>query len=143
MSIEQNKAIYMQFLDILNTGETDRLATIADADNFREMVVGVTPDWQTLPVAIEALAKDRQAIPDLTLQPDDLWFDGEWVIARCHAEGTNTGNFYGAPPSGNRVSFQAIDIVRIVNGKIVERSLMPDATTMLRQMSLTPGERNT
>lgn len=139
MSAEANKAVYIEFLDIVNTGESERLAAIVDPSNFREICIGVTPDWMTLDVARAALAKMRHAIPDLTMTVTDLWCDGEWVIARNHAEGVNSGDFYGAPPSGNLVSFTALDIIRVVDGKLVERSLMPDVATMMRQMGLMPG----
>jgi predicted ester cyclase len=60
------------------------------------------------------------AFPDLRLTIEDQIAEGEKVVTRWTARGTNMGELMGTPPTGQRVVVTGISIHRFVEGKIVE-----------------------
>lgn len=76
------------------------------------------------------------AFPDFTATTDDLVVDeveGK-VAIRWSAVGTHRGGFLGCPPSGRRVTFRGIEIIRIQNGRIVERWGEWDGIDLVEQL---------
>ena len=63
----------------------------------------------------------RSGFPDLKLSPEAIYTDGDTVIARLRMTGTHSGEYFGIPPTGKSVDITGIDIVRIEEGKAVER----------------------
>ena len=59
--------------------------------------------------------------PDLTLSCDDIVPSGDKVAVRWTATGTHEGDQLGVPATHRKVTLSGIDIVRIANGRIVER----------------------
>jgi predicted ester cyclase len=59
--------------------------------------------------------------PDLYAQVHDMLADGDKVVTRKTFHGTHTGEFMGLPPTGNAISVDVIDIVRVRDEKFVER----------------------
>jgi predicted ester cyclase len=55
------------------------------------------------------------------------------------ARGTHQGEFMGIAPTGKPVSFSAIDVVRIADGKIVERWSQADNLALLQQLGAVPA----
>ena len=52
--------------------------------------------------------------------------------------GTNTGEFFGAPPTGKSIDVGAVSTFRIVDGKIVEDHICEDTLGMLKQLGVIP-----
>ena len=63
----------------------------------------------------------RAAFPDLRLTVEEMVAEGDRVSVRFTARGTHQGEFWGAPPTGSRVAWEVISIVRLAGGKIAER----------------------
>ena len=61
------------------------------------------------------------AFPDLRLTIEDQIAEGEKVVTRWTARGTNMAELMGTPPTGRRMVVTGITVDRIVDGKIVER----------------------
>ena len=80
----------------------------------------------------------RQAFPDLQTRVDDIFADGEKVVARSTMIGTHTGTFMNMPPSGKQINVKGIDIVRMSNGKAVEHWGLFDSLTMMQQLGAIP-----
>jgi predicted ester cyclase len=64
--------------------------------------------------------------------------DGDVVWTRNRATGTNDGSFLGNPPTGKPMSIDVFDVLRVVNGKIVEHWGVPDRLGVLFQLGLMP-----
>jgi steroid delta-isomerase-like uncharacterized protein len=62
----------------------------------------------------------RDAIPDVHFTVDQVIAEGDLTAAYWTAEGTFQGELFGVPPSGNRVSFAGVDLVRAVDGKATD-----------------------
>jgi predicted ester cyclase len=68
-----------------------------------------------------AFALFQRAFPDTTHVLEDLVAEGDRVVARIRAQGTHTGELFGHPPTGRKVTLTGITIYRLRGGRIVER----------------------
>jgi predicted ester cyclase len=87
----------------------------------------------------QAVTLFRTAFPDLRYEVEAQLAEGELVLSRFSASGTQTGSFLGAAPSGRQVTYTGMDLNRIVNGKIVESWVNYDALALLQQLGLVPA----
>lgn len=76
------------------------------------------------------------AFPDLVAEVRDVVVDTETasVAVRWSAEGTHRGQYLGAHPSGKKVRFKGIEVLRISNGLIAERWGEWDGIDLLEQL---------
>ena len=65
---------------------------------------------------------------------EDYVVEGDRVVTRCRFEGTHTGNFFGVPPSGRKVSVAVIHIDRFTDGKLVEHLGQIDLLGLMQQI---------
>jgi predicted ester cyclase len=81
----------------------------------------------------------RRAFPDFTLTIEDLVVDGDLVWTRNVGSGTNDGPYMGHPPTHRPMRVDVFDVLRVVDGKIVEHWGVPDRLGALMQMGLMGG----
>jgi predicted ester cyclase len=86
----------------------------------------------------EAFRRIRSGFPDLKLTPEAMYTDGDTVIARVRVTGTHNGEFSGIPPTGKSIDTAVIDIVRVEDGKAVERWGIFDVVKMMQQLGQFP-----
>jgi steroid delta-isomerase-like uncharacterized protein len=134
MSTEQNKAIVRQMVE-----ETFNRGNVSRTDDF------LAPDFverEELPPGIPRTREGvkqltialRSAFPDFKATIDDIVAEGDKVVVRQTWSGTHKGEFMGIPPTGKRVSFGVIDIIRIAGGKAVEHWGQMDSMGMMQQL---------
>lgn len=80
----------------------------------------------------EAMAQVHAAIPDIEFTIEDAVQRGDTLWARVTGRGTATGPFFG-PPSGRPVEITVIDVLRVVDDRIVEHWGVPDRFALLAQ----------
>ena len=87
----------------------------------------------------------RSAFPDLHFTIHDQVAEGEKVVTRWEATGTNNGPLMGVAATHNHVTLQGMDIYRYENGKIVEGWIVYDMLGLLQQLGVEPldGRRST
>jgi nogalonic acid methyl ester cyclase / aklanonic acid methyl ester cyclase len=86
---------------------------------------------------IDTVENLRIAFPDLRHQEQDIIAQNDTVISVLNVTGTNTGNFFILPPTGNKISYEAVHIYRIgEDGKIVEHKAIRDDLTSLAQLGV-------
>ena len=80
----------------------------------------------------------RAEFPDLHFTADDVIAEGDRVVVRYTATGTHA-------PTGRRITFPGMDILRIQEGKIVESWPGYDNRFIEKQLGATPqpGQRGT
>jgi steroid delta-isomerase-like uncharacterized protein len=139
MSIEQNKALFRRLVEeIFNKGNVSTIDEFL-APNFveREVLPPGTPSGRE---GVKQLTRMfRTAFPDFNVNIDDLVAEGDKIVARTTWSGTQKGEFMGIPPSGKRVSFDVIDIIRISDGKGVEHWGVMDSSAMMQQLGVIPA----
>jgi predicted ester cyclase len=70
---------------------------------------------------------------------DKVITDGEWVTARGRWTGKHTGEFNGIPATGKPVEFSWMDMMHIVNGKVVEEYFEMNPMTIMNQIGAVPA----
>jgi predicted ester cyclase len=130
----QNKAVYRRFIDICNKQRWEALPEVWDMERYRENCVGLTPGVVNVKDAVTAVKKLVKGIPNIHSEILDCTAEGDKVYAMLTVTGKNTGNLYGAPPTGSSFNVNMFDYVRLENGKIVDRIQQSDTLTMFRSI---------
>jgi steroid delta-isomerase-like uncharacterized protein len=137
MSTEENKNLIRRYQEAYNSGKLEELDHILAPNLISH---------NHLPGAPTGLAGAKAvhqgllaAFPDSHTTIDDLVAEGDRVVMRGTATGTNTGSFMGAPPTGKSFKVTTMSVFRIANGKIVEHWGVVDGTGVMQQLGLMPG----
>ncbi len=81
---------------------------------------------------IDTVKNLRIAFPDLRHEEQTIITQGDMVVSVINVTGTNTGNFFILPPTGNKINYEAVHIYRIdEDGKIAEHKAIRDDLTFL------------
>ena len=80
----------------------------------------------------------RRAFPDGTMTVEDMIAEEDMVATRKTFRGTHQGAFMGIPPTGRRVAIELIDMVRVVDGRVVEHWNVVDNLGLLQQLGVLP-----
>ena len=76
-------------------------------------------------------------IPDARVELHEVVAEDDYVAARYTMRGTHQGPLLGAAPTGNRIEFEAMTLLRFdAAGRIAERWQRGDEITLLRQLGL-------
>ena len=118
MSTEENKALVRSVYDAINAKDPDALDGLMAADmnsntRFPHADGGLQGFKESFKAALASF-------PDYAITIDDQIAEGDKVVTRYTASGTQEGDFMGVAPTGERVELVGIDIDRIEDGKIVE-----------------------
>ena len=81
----------------------------------------------------------RTAFPDFRVTNDDIIAAADRAILRWSAHGTHQAELAGIPPTGKPVKVTGIDILRIANGKIVERWAEDNGLELMQQLGVIPS----
>ena len=87
------------------------------------------------------IASLRRAFSDFHLEIEHLAVDGELVWLHMSGTGTNDGPFMGNRPTGRRMRIDVFDLLRIVDGVLVEHWGVPDRLEALLQLALAQPPR--
>jgi steroid delta-isomerase-like uncharacterized protein len=135
MSIDESKAIVRRFTDeILNSKNLDRADEIVAQDYI---------DHGAMPGQASGLQGSKSkwsmwvaAVPDLRVQAEDMFAEGDRVAVRWTAEGTQSGNLLGIPASGRSFRFTGMSIFRVAAGKIAEQWEEWDKLELMQQLGV-------
>lgn len=78
----------------------------------------------------------RRAFSDFRLTIEDLVVSGDTVWTRNVGAGTNDGPYMGSPPTHRQMRVDVFDVLRVVDGKVVEHWGVPDRLAVLQQIGL-------
>jgi steroid delta-isomerase-like uncharacterized protein len=87
----------------------------------------------------EYIGAVRAGLPDTHVDVHDVVAEGDSVVAFWTLNGTHTANLLGIPPLGNRIALDALEWVRLHDGKLVEIRLTMDTIGLMRQLGVLPG----
>ncbi len=123
MSIEENKAIARRlFEDVFNGKNANLLLELVAEDFVDHTTMHGKP--LTRDSWYEAAIGLQNAVPDGHNQIEDLIAEGDRVVIRTTFTGTQKEDFAGMKSNNNKITVYSIMILRIRNGKIVERWLL-------------------
>jgi predicted ester cyclase len=135
MSTKQNKAILRQVYEAAFHQEyLDALDEVIASDSIDHNLPPEQPSG--LQGAKQVFSSIHCAFPDLQLNVEDMIAEGDKIVARLAGRGTHQGEFLGIAPTDNQVTITGIDIVRMADGKIVERWGNFDNLGMMQQLGV-------
>jgi steroid delta-isomerase-like uncharacterized protein len=121
----------LQFYTVYNEKRVDLLDQILTADYVGHVnahdIVGAE-------AAKGFIGGFLEGIPDAFYDVKDIYEQGDRVICRWQCTGTQSGNFYGMPPTNNKVDVNGITIFRIESYKIAELWNVWDQYTLVEQL---------
>ncbi len=137
MSEAENKTIARRFNeDVWGRGDEAALEELLAPDFIDHGALpGQTPDREGHK---QTLAAFRSAFPDLNVTTEDIIAEGDKVVSRWTARGTHHGELLGIAPTGNEVTFTGIDVLRIAEGKVVERWAEGNDLEVMQQIGAIP-----
>jgi steroid delta-isomerase-like uncharacterized protein len=80
----------------------------------------------------------RSAFPDIRVEILRTVTEGDLACAHCHVTATHAGPGLGVQPTGGRVDFSGMTIVRIENGRVQEAWNSFDFMSMFQQVGMLP-----
>ena len=137
MSAEVNKAIVRRFVEEVQNGDDLAALNALVAPGYvnHSAPPGVPPDREGLR---QLTALFRAAFPDGRMTIEDMVAEGDRVATRKTFRGTHRGELLGIPPTGRAVAIALIDIVRLVDGQVVESWSAADDLGLLQQLGALP-----
>lgn len=138
MSVEENTALIRRFVQEVQ----DKRNLVGFEEYFspdfinHTEIPGLTPDRDGARQLHEGLFA---AFPDFRATIQTQVAQGDKVVTHKTFTGTHRGDFMGVPATGNEVSFEVIDIVVVVNGKVTEHWAVVDQLTLMQQLGAIPG----
>jgi predicted ester cyclase len=138
---EDNKALIRRYFEEFDAAAQDgRGASVLDEFVAPDFVdhspsPGFTPDLEGLKQAYNHFLA---ASPDGYHIVEDMIAEGDKVMTRVSAYGTQTGELFGIPPTGKQLRMTGIAVHRIANGKIVEHWSELDNLGVMQQLGVVP-----
>ena len=137
MGSDESAAAVRRWFQAIDDGDPDAERAVR-APNFVAHVPGMPgpldgEEWE------QFIGIFREGFPDMRLVVEDVVAQGDRVAVRWTFVGTHEGEFFGSPPTGARVRMSAIEINRVVDGKIAEHWVELDQLGMLQQVGAIPS----
>jgi steroid delta-isomerase-like uncharacterized protein len=135
---EQNKTISRRSVEeAFNKGNLDVLDELV-SPSFVNHDPASPEDIRGVEGFKEFVNTYRSAFPDVRVTIEDQIAEGDKVVSRWSARGTQKGELQGIPASNKQVTVTGISIDKIEGGKIVESWNNWDTLGMLQQLGAIP-----
>ena len=142
MAEEENKIIARRFNDeVWDKGDEAALEELFAEDAVDHGAVPGQPPGRE--GHKHQLALFRDAFPDLRVTTEDVFSEGDKVASRWTARGTHRGALMGIAPTGNEVTIEGIDVLRVAQGRIVERWAQSNDLVLMQQLGVVPSPEQT
>lgn len=131
--VDENKRLFREFTnEVYNKHQPESARDYLAPDiKWHAAQLGTLEGVETV---IEVLKGFSAVLPDLHVTEHVSFGEGDMVAARITMEATHRGEFLGVPATGRRLRWDAIDVCRFVDGKIVEEWAVDDFVGVLRGM---------
>jgi len=135
LSVEKAREITRPFYDSLNRpAEKDVAALLAEACHDDYQSFHTNSEWITREELAGIFTGMGEVIPDLTWEVADLRVLGDMIIVRGRPQGTPTGEFWGAAPTGKSFDTMAIDLFTVRGDKLADCHHIENWMTALEQL---------
>jgi steroid delta-isomerase-like uncharacterized protein len=141
MAVMTNEQLFKRYFDEVANGGNLDLADEIFAEDYRHHDPA-NPDPR--PMIGSQAVKDhltslKGAFPDLVFDVEDTISDGDQIIVRWTARGTNTGDYFGMPATGKSIEITGMNTWRTRDGKAIEGWVNRDDMGLLQQLGVVPA----
>jgi len=136
MSAEENKAVVRRIYEELWDGRKLEVADELIARGAVNYDTGLTPRPFGPEEIKDTVRMVTAAFPDNRHEIEDVFAEGDQVMARVRLTGTHEGPFMGIPPTGRRIEVGEIHVYRLRDGKAVEHRVGRDDLGAMRQLGV-------
>ena len=137
--VDDNIQLVRNAIDVLNSGDTSRVSDFISPNyfNHESQMDPVRSKMRGPQEFIDTVANIRKAFSDLQYELMDSVASNKRVISVVSVRGKHTGSFFGfIPPTGNKISYQAVHIFIIEDGKIAEHKAIRDDLALMYQLGV-------
>ncbi len=135
--VEENKELVRRYwAEVWRPGGEAAVAELLAPDEVHHW--GVVDDTVGHEAFAERLRGFLVAFPDLRFTVDQLVGEGDLVVSRWTATGTQTGAFFDIAPTGTAVEWTGINVFRFACGRIAESWGQADHLGLRRQLGAIP-----
>ena len=141
MSSQENVKTVRRAFEAFNTGDTSNVHDFVSSDYINRESQKAKDSYRSKlrgpEEFIDTIKNLRSAFPDLHYEEQDIISQDDKVIFIGNVTGTHTGSFFFIPPTGNRISYEAVHIHTIgKDGKIIEHRAIRDDLKFMLQLGL-------
>ena len=138
---QKNKQLVRQLFEATDKHDIERMGRLISSTNYLFHFSGMPPmGWDTTKQFSTALVS---SLPDLRHEIVDMVAEGDKVAVRLNVTGTHKGELQGIPPTNKKVTFDAMDFITLVDGKVAEEWLTADIMGLMQQIGAIPGKSHT
>ena len=135
-----NRKLFQRYFDEVANGDKLELADEIFATDYQHHDPA-NPDPR--PVIGPQGVKDhllslKGAFPDLMFEIDDMVSDGDQIVVRWTARGTNTGDYFGMPATGKPIEITGMNTWQTRDGMAIEGWVNRDDLGLLQQLGVIP-----
>src|SRR6266567_2197817 len=141
MSTEENKAIVRRFFkEVCNDRNLRAAQEVFDPELVYQVPRSVSPGGKGITAIQNEVSLYHKGLPDAQwIVHEVLAAENDKVVARWTGQGTHLGDLSGIPPTGKKVSVEALTLFTCKNGKIIEMIDNWDALAMMQQLGIVPA----
>ena len=127
--ISANKQVVLTYVEAMNAGDFERLASLFTPDAAIHGVVGKGSVDFAMPVW-----KDLHGALQMHLDVQEMVEEGDSVVVRFKETGTSVAPFRGFPATGKSFELTAIEWFTLEDGRIAGRHGVRDGGSQARQL---------
>jgi steroid delta-isomerase-like uncharacterized protein len=140
MAVVTNEQLFQRYFDeCANGGNLDLCDEIFAADYQHHDPANPDPRPVVGPQGVKAhLESLKGGFPDLVFDVEDTISDGDQIIVKWTARGTNTGDYFGMPATGKPIEITGMNSWVTRDGKAIEGWVNRDDMLLLQQLGVVP-----
>ncbi|HEY3542550.1 MAG TPA: ester cyclase [Gaiellaceae bacterium] len=141
MAVVTNEQLFQRYFDeCANGGNLDLCDEIFAADYQHHDPANPDPRPVVGPQGVKAhLESLKGGFPDLVFDVEDTISDGDQIIVKWTARGTNTGDYFGMPATGKPIEISGMNTWRTRDGQAIEGWVNRDDMGLLQQLGVIPS----
>ncbi len=138
---DTNKAIVIRLVEEWQNNHRREVGEELLADDFVDSAHGTGPDISKIR-ALDWWDGTFRAFPDFSAQIRYIVAEGDLVATYKTFSGTQAGDFMGIGATGRRATFDAFDLLRLRDGKVVDHWVVLDVARLMRDLAPISPMRN-
>ena len=140
MAVMANQQLFQRYFnEVANAGNLDLADEFFAPDYVHHDPANPDPRPMVGAQAVkDHLTSLKRAFPNLVFEIEAMASDGDQVVVRWTARGTNTGDYFGMPATGKAIEITGMNMWRTRDGKAIEGWVNRDDIGLLRQLGVIP-----